>query len=83
MRRGLRAHLAARRTLGVVRACDRYPDARRFGVSIRPDGDAAADAFARLKFAKVFFVAAIETGCYPVLDARCFSGPSSALRRGR
>jgi len=59
---GLRAHLAARRTLGVVRTCERYPNARRFGGSIRPEGDAAADAFARLKYIKGFFVAAIETG---------------------
>jgi integrase len=59
---GLRAHLATRRTFGVVRACERYPNARRFGGSIRPDGDAAADAFARLRFCKAFFVAAIETG---------------------
>lgn len=59
---GLRAHLAARRTLGVVRACDRYPNARRFGGSIRPDGEAAAEAFARLRFLKPFFTALIELG---------------------
>ena len=58
----VRAHLAARRTLGVVRRCDRYPNARRFGGSIRPDGEAAADAFARLRYVKPFFVVAIETG---------------------
>ena len=57
-----RAHLDARRTFGPVRACERYPTARRFGGSVRPDGDAAADAFARLQFLKPFFTVAIETG---------------------
>lgn len=57
-----RAHLGARRTFGPVRTCERYPTARRFGGSVRPDGDAAADAFARLTFMKPFFTAAIETG---------------------
>jgi integrase len=57
-----RAHLNARRTFGPVRTCERYPTARRFGGSVRPDGDAAADAFARLQFLKSFFIVAIETG---------------------
>jgi Site-specific recombinase XerD len=57
-----RADLAERRTLGEVRTCERYPEARRFGASLRPDGDAAADAFARFRFLKPLFVVAIETG---------------------
>jgi integrase len=57
-----RADLDARRTLGEVRTCDRYPIARRFGASVRPDGDAAANAFARFRFLKPLFVVAIETG---------------------
>ncbi len=57
-----RAHLGARRTFGPVRTCERYPTSRRFGGSVRPDGDAATDAFARLRFLKPFFIAAIETG---------------------
>lgn len=57
-----RAHLGVRRSFGPVRTCERYPTARRFGGSVRPDSDAAADAFARLRFLKPFFIAAIETG---------------------
>lgn len=57
-----RAHLDARRTFGPVRTCERYPTARRFGGSVLPDGEAAADAFARFRFLKPFFIAAVETG---------------------
>ena len=57
-----RAHLGARRTLGVARTCERYPNARRFGGSVRPDSDAAADAFARLQFLKGFFSCLIDLG---------------------
>jgi len=57
-----RAHLGGRRTFGPVRTCERYPTARRFGGSVRPDSEAAVDAFARLKFLKPFFIASIETG---------------------
>ena len=32
-----RAHLGGRRTFGPVRTCERYPTARRFGGSVRPD----------------------------------------------
>ena len=57
-----RAHLGARRTFGVARTCERYPNARRFGGSVRPDSDAAADAFARLQFLKGFFSCLIDLG---------------------
>lgn len=60
--KGFRADLGDRRALGEVRPSEHYAIARRFGGSVRPDGEAAGDAFARHRFLLPLFVAAIETG---------------------
>lgn len=57
-----RADLATRRSVGEVRASEHYAVARRFGGSVRPDGDAAADAFARFRYLRPLFVCAIDSG---------------------
>jgi integrase len=57
-----RQDLADRRVVGEVARSEHYAMPRRFGGSMRPDGDAAADAFERFRYVKPLFVVAIETG---------------------
>jgi integrase len=59
---GFRKDLSDRRVVREVTASERYPFARRFGGSTRPDGEAARAAFLRFQFLKPLFVVAIETG---------------------
>ena len=59
---GFRKDLLDRRVVGAVKPSRRYAAARRFGGSIRPDGDAAHAAFMRFQYLKPLFVIAIETG---------------------
>jgi integrase len=54
--------LAERRVFGEAKTCDRYATPRRFGASIRPDSDAAGNAFVSFRYMKLLFVVAVETG---------------------
>jgi integrase len=60
--KAFRADLDDRRVLGDRKTSDAYAAARRFGGSMRPDGDAALRAFKRFQYLKPLFVVAIETG---------------------
>jgi integrase len=62
---GFRANLADRRVARDMKASDRYAIARRFGGSIRPNGEAARAAFIHFQYLKPLFVIAIETGLRP------------------
>jgi integrase len=57
-----RADLGDHRALGDIQSSKHFAVARRFGGSVRPDGEAAADAFARHRFLLPLFVVAIESG---------------------
>jgi integrase len=60
--KAFRKDLKARRVTGEKRKSSRYVAARRFGGSLRPDGEAAGAAFVRFQYLKPLFTIAIETG---------------------
>ena len=57
-----RRRLDARRRLGPVRSSDHFESDRRFGASIRADGEAAAAYWRRFRDLRDFFLVAVESG---------------------
>jgi len=60
--KAFRKDLSERRVIGETKTSSRYVGARRFGGSLRPDGEAAGAVFVRFQYLKPIFIIAIETG---------------------